>query len=403
MRASWKTRVLLASLAGALGACDGPDISDDGPSGRARLAGVECDVPGVACTWLGFPGAEGFNGDGHHRLDTELYWSFDMVFASDGTPWFIDWNNHLVRRVLADDTVETVVGWTDPVFPGDGTSDGAEKTAEGAPGEEVQLNHPTDMAVLPGGDVLLMAWHNHKLRVIDPDTGTVRIVTGDGAGYYGDGGPAELALFKQPSAVQLDEDGNVYILDQQNQIVRRIGTDGLIDTIAGTPATAGYAGDGGPALEAQFNWEVGSNPEPHGGLAYADRKLYVSDTLNDRVRVVDLDAGTIDTVAGNGTSGYAGDGGPATEAALYHPRDLEIGPDDDLYIADTNNGAVRAVDLASGAIRTVAGTGALGLDLTEGKLATETMLRRPFGIAFDPDGNLFVMDTINSRIVRVAR
>ena len=104
------------------------------------------ELSGTACTWAGKPGVFGFNGDGQHRLDSELYWTMDMSFAADGTAWFIDWNNHLVRRVLADDTVESVVGWIDPVFPGDGAPGGLERTAEGALGTDVQLNHPTDLA-----------------------------------------------------------------------------------------------------------------------------------------------------------------------------------------------------------------------------------------------------------------
>src|ERR1044071_3402277 len=118
---------------------------DDGPS-------VDCDAPGVACTWAGLAGQEGFNGDGHDKLDTKLYWTMDMHFAQDGTPWFIDWNNHLVRKINADDTVTTVVGWTDPIFPGDGGQD--ENTAQGAIGTDVRLNHPTDLAELSDGTML---------------------------------------------------------------------------------------------------------------------------------------------------------------------------------------------------------------------------------------------------------
>jgi sugar lactone lactonase YvrE len=360
----------------------------------------ECGGVGIACTWVGIPGEEGFNGDGRDRLDTRLYWAMDMIFTDDGTPWFIDWNNHLVRRVLPDDTIETAIGWTDPVFPGDGERNGDEYSEQGAEGDKVQLNHPTDLAIEPDGQILLMAWHNHKLRRFDPVTGRVWIVAGAGAGFRGDGGPAGSALFKQPDSVEVDSAGNIYIGDQQNQRVRRIDTSGIIDTIAGN-GTQGYGGDSGPALDASFNWEVNSNPEPSGGLAMAGDLLYVSDTLNNRIRVIDLQTGIIDTVAGSGQAGYGGDGGPATDAQLDAPRDIEIGPDGHLYIADTDNSAIRAVDLESGIIRTVAGTGELGLDPKDGLLATETMLKRPFGVAFDAEGTLYVMDTINSRILRI--
>lgn len=358
---------------------------------------------GVACVWAGKSGVFGFNGDNLHRLDTELYWSMDVSFAADGTVWFIDWNNHLIRRVLKDDSVVTVVGWIDPVFPGDGVPGTAERSAEGVPGLEVQLNHPTDLAQTADGKVLVMAWHNHKLREIDPATGRVRIVAGAGAGYSGDGATMMTALFKQPKGLELDADGNMFILDQQNFRIRKIErATGAMSLVAGN-GMQGFDGDGGPALSAKLNFEAGSNPEPSGGLVFEGTTLYVADTLSSRVRAIDMTTGTITTVVGTGTPGYAGDGGPATAAQLNFPRDLEIGPDGDLYIADTDNSAIRAVDLSTGMIRTVAGTGELGLDLEDGKLATQTKLARPFGIEFDPAGNLFISDTINSRILKVTR
>lgn len=362
-----------------------------------------CDEPGQACTWAGLPGEFGFTDDGRDRLDTKLYWTMDLSFAADGTVWFIDWNNHLVRRVMADQSVRTYVGWTDPVFPGDGLQGGAESTAEGAPGTDVQLNHPTDLAQTADGKVLVMAWHNHKLRQIDPATGRVRIIAGGGAGYAGDGATMATALFRQPKALELDDAGNMYILDQANFRVRRIdAATGAMATVAGN-GMFGADGDGGPATSATLSFEAGSNPEPTGGLALDGDTLYIADTLSNRVRAVDLITGTITTIAGTGTEGGSGDGGLATAALLARPRDLEIGPEGDLYIADTDNNRIRAIDKASGVIRTVAGTGELGLDLDDDQPATATMLRRPFGIEFSPAGDLYISDTINSRILKVTR
>ena len=362
-----------------------------------------CDEPGHACTWAGKPGVFGFTADGRDRLETELYWTMDVSFAADGTVWFIDWNNHLVRRVLADDTVRTYVGWTDPVFPGDGLQGNAERTIEGAPGTDVQLNHPTDLAQTADGKVLVMAWHNHKLRQLDPATGRVRILAGAGAGYAGDGATMDTALFRQPKALELDDAGNMFIVDQQNFRVRRIdAATRMVSTVAGN-GMFGTDGDGGPATSAMLSFEAGSNPEPSGGLAIAGDTLYIADTLANRIRAVDLTDGMITTIAGTGSPGSGGDGGPALAAQLDHPRDLEIGPDGHLYIADTDNNRIRAVDLAGGTIRTVAGTGVLGLDPDDDRPATETMLSRPFGIEFDPAGNLFISDTINSRILKVTR
>ena len=376
-----------------------------GPSGCGDNVGKgPCeDAPGVACVWAGKSGVFGFNGDGHHRLDTELYWSMDVSFAADGTVWFIDWNNHQIRKVLADDTVQTVVGWTDPVFPGDGVPGTAERSPTGVPGLDVQLNHPTDLAQTSDGKVLVMAWHNHKLREIDPATGNVRIVAGAGAGYSGDGATMMTALFRQPKGLELDAAGNMYILDQQNFRIRKIErATGAMTLIAGN-GMQGYDGDGGPAINAKLNFEAGSNPEPSGGLVLRGNMLYFSDTLSSRVRSVDLASGMIETVVGTGTPGYSGDGGKARMAQLNYPRDLEFGPEGDLYIADTDNSVIRAVDLSTGTIRTVAGTGVLGLDDTDGLPARQTKLARPFGIEFDPAGNLYISDTINSRILKVNR
>lgn len=387
------TKFCLLAAIGLL-ACSG----DDAPG---------CDDPGHACTWLGVPGKSGFNGDGKDRLDTKMYWSMDMVFDADGAAWFIDWNNHMVRHVLPDQTVQTVLGWIDPPFPGDGGP--GENTPEGALGTEVQLNHPTDLAFDLDGTLLVMAWHNHKLRRLDPVDLRSRIECGAGAGFRGDGGDAKLALFRQPKALVLGPLGERYILDQQNWRIREIDASGIINTIAGTGTQGDGSGegDGGPATSAQLNVEGGSNPEPSGGLALDAEQnlLYYSDTLSNRIRVIDLssDPPRIDAFAGTGEQGLSGDGGPALEARLYHPRDLELGPEGDLYFADTDNSVIRAINRADGTIRTVAGTGQLGLDEAEGLLATETPLTRPFGIEFDPAGNLYIADTINSRIVRVAR
>ncbi len=386
---------LIAALGLGLVAC----------SGEEGAAPPACDEAGHACTWLGLPGQSGFNGDGKSRLETKMYWSMDMVFADDGVAWFIDWNNHMVRRVLPDQTVQTVLGWTDPPFPGDGGP--GEATPNGALGTEVQMNHPTDLAIDTDGTILVMAWHNHKLRKLDPNSLRVSIECGRGAGFAGDGNDAALALFRQPKALELGPLGERYIVDQQNFRIRKIDENGIINTLAGSgvQGDGSVQGDGGPALSANLSLEAGSNPEPSGGLALSGNLLYFADTLANRVRVIDLAASppSIEAFAGTGEGAYTGDGGSALEATLNHPRDLEIGPEGDLYVVDTDNSVIRAISASDGTIRTVAGTGELVLDPEEGRLATETPLKRPFGIEFDPDGNLYIADTINSRIVRVAR
>lgn len=381
----------LAALSLPLACDEAPDLE----------AGCRDLKPGHTCTWVGSRAEEGYNGDGLHRAETLINQPQDLLFLPDGTAWFTDFNNFLIRRVLADGTVESMVGSIDPLFPGDGPFTGI--TPGGAEGHDWMLNHPTNMLLQPDGTILVVAWHNHKLLTVDPTSGFVKVVCGGGAGFAGDGQvAASSTLFKQVNDATLDEAGNLYLIDQQNQRVRMIAAaDGVITTIAGD-GTVGYSGDGGPALAAKFSWARGSNPNPSGAIVHHEGKLYISDTEANVIRVMDIAAGTIDAFAGTGEKGDGGDDGPALAARLSAPRDLEIGPDGDLYFADTDNARIRAIDLEVGVIRTVVGTGENGVEDRDGLPATETKLRRPFGIAFDPAGDLYVMDTLNSRIVKVA-
>lgn len=402
-RRSWKGAAALAGffVVVGMGCADTGETPEPEPLPEGVGRTPACETSGVACTWLGLKGENGFNGDGNHRLDTKLSQVQDLLFMPDGTAWFTDFNNFLIRKVNPDDTIESVVGTTNPIFPGDGPLGGV--GPDGAPGEEWSLNHPTNLVLQPDGNVLVVGWHNHKLLEVDAETGWVTIVSGSGAGFAGDGtAAASGALYKQPNDAVLGADGSIYILDQQNQRIRKIDPDGQLSTIGGT-GEAGFGGDGGPALEALFSWEFGSNPNPSGGIAYRDDVLYISDTENHRIRTLDLDTNIVETIAGNGTPGFSGDDGPALDASLFSPRDLEFGPEGDLYVADTDNGAVRAIDLEAGTIRTVVGTGELGLSDEEALPATEMLLRRPMGLSFDDEGNLYVMDTLNDRIVRVRR
>lgn len=357
-----------------------------------------CDPQsGVVCTWAG-NGEAAFDGDGNALTDSSFYWPIHLTFTQAGETYILDWNNHRVRRVTESGTLQTVIGND---FIGDGPEDRSDLTKPGAPGTEVTLNHPTQLLDLGDDGLLLLAWHNHKLRHYDPATGRVYVMCGSGAGFAGDGGPALEAKLNQPQAAVRSADGVLYILDQRNQAIRAIGADGLIRTVAGTPTEAGFAGDGGEPLSAKFSFPTGSNPPPSGGMTLdAKGRLYVSDTLNHRVRVMDFDANTINTVAGTGVAGFGGDGGPATAAVLNNPRYLEIGPDGRLYVADELNHRIRAIDLDSGIINTVVGTGE-GTFNGDGLPPLETALNRPSGVVFGPDGMMYILDTYNHRIRRM--
>lgn len=397
--------VLVVGLVCGLG------IGASGCDGTAPTpAGGECDEPGMACTWAGVKGSRGFNGDGIDRRKSWFGFVSDLTFAPDGRAWVIDWNNHRVRRVETDQTLSTVIG-TD--YEGDGPPGQVDRLPvgdpEGAPAGTVALNHPTDIEFLSDGTVVLAAWHNNKIRVMDPDTGIVTVVAGDGYGYTGDDGPAYEALFNQPKALAIDAQDRIYTNDQRNQRIRRIDDNDppTITTIAGT-GVKGFSGDGGPALQAQFWWDQGVTPLPSGSLVLDGDQLYVADSLNHRIRRIDLDTGMIDTIAGNGVAGYGGDGGPALEASFNQPLDIELGPDGRLYVADTFNNAIRAIDLESGIVEHVAGNGQhcdRPLNCYEEDdlvAADELQLSEPYGIAFDEAGALYIADTNNSRIVRLA-
>lgn len=356
-----------------------------------------CDTPGNICTWAG-KGRAAFNGEDQPLSSALFYWPVDIKITRNGDTYILDWNNHKVRRLMPDGTLRTVIG-TD--FIGDGDWDTKDLIPPGVPGTDINLNHPTQLLEEPGGTLILVSWHNHKLRRYDPKTGLTYVICGREAGFAGDGLPVDdpAVRLNQPSGGTIDADGNVFLLDQRNQRIRMItagGTD--VETLAGT-GKIGFTGDGGDPMQATFNFPTGPNPQPAGTIALAsDGRLYIADTLNHAIRRLDRETHTIDTVAGTGQPGFSGDDGPATAAQLHNPRDLEIGPDGRLYIADELNHRVRALDLDTGIITTVVGTGVAEFSGDHGP-ATEAGLNRPTGIEFDLAGEvMYVADSHNQRI-----
>jgi hypothetical protein len=271
------------------------------------------------------------------------------------------------------------------------------------------------------------AWHNAKLKAFDPDTGKLLDRCGSGArDYLGDGGPcfgddnAQLVALDLPSSVVEDEVGNVFIADQANQVVRRIDADGIVTTVVGScpkggfgcPDGVGYSGDDGPANVAKLDNGFGQWVMPAGKLAFGpDGYLYIADTFNNVIRRVapgsdgvlgsgDAAEEVIETFAGTGKAGSKGDGGPASKAQLFRPTDVAWSPSGELFIADRGNHCVRRID-TDGVITTVAGQcGVPGSSGDDGP-ATQAFLDEPFGVAFSPDGTLYIADTLNHRIRKV--
>ncbi len=380
---------LVACVALALAAGCGGD--DEGPVDP----GPDLNAPGVITTWAG-DGQAGFDGDGNTLLASSFWWPNDLLFTSTDEVYILDWNNHVVRHLRADGRLETAIGY----FVGDGPADQSDLTPAGAPGNTVSLNHPTDLNEFPDGRLLLTAWHNHKLRTYDPATGLVHVICGNTPGFV-DAVAARDGRLNQPPSSVIAPDGTIYTVDQRNQRIRKIGVDGMISTVVGT-GVKGYNGDGIAPIDAQISQPAGTNPTPGGGLALdAQGRLYFSDIENSRVRRVDFALNVIETIAGNGSAGYSGDGGLGTAAQVNRPKDLEI-EDGVLFIAEEANHVVRAVDLTTGIISTFAGTGVAGFS-GDGGQANLAKLDAPTGIAFDAAGDLYIADSQNNRIRKVNR
>ena len=241
------------------------------------------------------------------------------------------------------------------------------------------------------GKLFIADTNNHRIRVVDP-SGVITTLAGDGnAGFSGDGGPATGARLNFPTGVFVDGSGNLFFADRENHRVRRVDTSGTITTVAGN-GVFGYSGDGGPAALAKLAF-------PSGVFVDGSGVAYIADRFNFRIRRVST-GGTITTIAGNGSSGFGGDGGPAILVSLAFPSAVYANAAGDLFIADRDNHRIRKVD-GSGTITTVVGDGISGFG-GDGGAATGASLSQPYAVFGDVTGNLFIADTNNRRIRKVA-
>jgi sugar lactone lactonase YvrE len=374
------------AAAAATAGCGG---GSEGPPAAACVA-----APGVICTVAG-TGIAGDGADDQAALQTRLYLPQDVSIGPDGRLYVVDWNNHRIRVRQDDGTLHIIAGIGELGPMSDDPSTG-------------RLNHPTQVTFDGAGHMVIAAWHNSRIKTMDPVTGDLIDVCGTGArGFAGDGGPASAAVLNLPVAVVFDTAGNMFISDQANDRIRRVdAVTNMVSTIAGVgpclDASACPAlGDGGPATSAFISLPQGQSARPAGRIDIDPAgNLFIADSLNNRVRKIDP-AGMITTVAGNGQLGATGDGGPATDASLNDLADVAVAPDG-LYIADTDNDCVRVVR-GDGTITTVAGIcGSEGF-AGDGGPATAAQLDRPGGIALDAAGNLYIADTHNQRIRVVYR
>lgn len=249
------------------------------------------------------------------------------------------------------------------------------------------------------GNLYFAETGNHVVRMFSM-AGVISTVAGNGAqGFAGDNGPATAAELDAPSGLALDAAGNLYIADTHNHRVREVAVaTGIIVTIAGT-GSYGYSGDAGAAAAAQLSRPTALAIDPTGDL-------YIADTDNHRVRRINAGTSVITTVAGDGVQGFGGDGGAATSASIDSPDGLAIDTAGDLYIADTHNGRIRKISVATGIITTIAGAGFSNGNVQsfggDGGAATAAGLALPRGLTLDAAGNLYIADSANHRIRRIS-
>src|SRR5262252_8254215 len=240
--------------------------------------------------------------------------------------------------------ISTAVGTGQRGFAGDG-----------GPADRAVLNGPFDVGFDAEGNLYFSDTFNHRIRRVEARTGIITTCAGSGeAGYAGDGGPAMRARLNEPYGIAVDKAANLYIADRHNHCVRRVdGAAGTITTFAGNGA-AGFGGDGGPASRAGM-------VEPNGlALDPAQRRLFIADVADHRVRVVELATGTISTFAGTGEAQHSGDGGPAMAAGVHGARAVKVAADGTVYVLERQGSTLRAVDPGTGIITTLAGTGGRG-------------------------------------------
>jgi adhesin/invasin len=387
-------------------------------------------------------------GSGHNGYDSEadtsdldaLQASFslpqDTLSSEDGkTVYILDWNNHRLRQ-LKDGKVRWLAGRGEL---GGSLDDPANN----------DFNHPTNVIFDESGEKLVLAaWHNSKVRIFDPQTMEIEDSCGDGKrAYFGDEGPAATASLDLPASLAYAPNGDLVVMDQANQVLRRVDTEGNIHLLAGRcvidapepggpgpcpdgeepvacpagpngpsgkatcgdpmifcskPCTPGYSGDDIPATEMRMAQPFGQSAAPAGRIVFdAHGNLYFADTANHLIRMIDTD-GIVHRVAGTPPegavkqNGYSGDGGPALEAKLNFPVDLAFDDQGTLYFTDVHNHCVRAID-EDGTIRTAVGVCTEKGFAGDGGPPDEAQLKLPFGLEWSR-GRLLVSDTGNNVI-----
>ncbi len=332
------------------------------------------EASGAISTFAG-TGDGGFTGDGGRATAARIAFPTSVVVDATGNVYFTDFYFNRIRKVDPSGVISTFAGNGNWRYGGDGV-----------PATAAAFD-PFSLALDKDGNVYISDQSNNRIRKISVATGMISTVAGSGSyGFSGDGGTATAAKLASPAFVSFDSAGNMFIADQDNNRVRKVGPDGVIGTVAGTGV-----GDGGPATSAFLN-------RPSGVAYDALGNIYVADSEAHRIRKVAPD-GLITTLAGNGTAGFSGDGGPASDAQVASPYAVALDQGGNVYIADSLNYRIRKISL-DGTIRTIAGTGTEGLT-GEAGMATSARIGLATNIAVDQNGTVYFNDLSANRVRKV--
>jgi streptogramin lyase len=328
-------------------------------------------------------GQQGFSGDGGQATAAQIDNPFGVVRGPDGALWICEYTGQRIRKVNADGTIHTMAGSSKKGYTGDG-----------GPALEATFNLPHEIRFDKDGNYYIADMSNHAIRRVDAKSGIITTFAGTGtAGYSGDGGPASKAQLKQPHSIQFGADGNLYICDIGNHVIRKVDVKtGTISTFAGT-GKPGVTPDGAPIEGTPLKGPRSLDVDKDGNLWLATRE-------GNQVFKIDVKAGRYHHIAGTGKAGFNGNGGPAKLADLKGPKGIAIDAEGNAWLADTESHSVRMVNAKTGNLELIAGTGEKG-DGPDGD-PLKCKMARLHGIFVDADGAVYIGDSEAHR-VRVLR